>query len=90
MSNALCWRNVVKRFGSKQVLQGVDLEVPAGSIVGLLGTNGSGKTTLLKCAVGLLRPQAGQCQALGENAWNLWRQRPGSDMSRRSSVSTRG
>ncbi len=71
MSIAISLSNVVKSFGARQVLKGADLEVPAGSIVGLLGTNGSGKTTLLKCAVGLLRPQAGACVLLGEPAWNL-------------------
>jgi ABC-2 type transport system ATP-binding protein len=71
MSLAISLRGVVKSFASKHVLDGADLDVPAGSIVGLLGTNGSGKTTLLKCAVGLLRPQAGECQLLGEPSWNL-------------------
>ncbi len=71
MSTPLSLRGLVKNFASKRVLQGVDLEIPAGSIVGLLGTNGSGKTTLLKCAVGLLRPQGGECSLFGEPSWNL-------------------
>ena len=68
---SLSFRNVHKSFGKKSVLNGVNLEVPTGSIVGLLGTNGSGKSTLLKCAVGLLRPQSGECELLGEPSWNL-------------------
>jgi ABC-2 type transport system ATP-binding protein len=71
MNPALSLQNVVKNFGAKPVLRGVNLQIPPGSIVGLLGTNGSGKTTLLKCAVGLLRPQSGTIQLLGEDAWNL-------------------
>ena len=68
---AISLRGVVKSFGDRQVLQGVDMEIAPGSIVGLVGTNGSGKTTLLKCALGLLRPQEGQCRLLGESAWDL-------------------
>lgn len=71
MTPAISMKNVVKNFGAKAVLQGVDLEIPRGAIVGLLGTNGSGKTTLLKCAVGLLRPQDGESQLLGESSWDL-------------------
>jgi ABC-2 type transport system ATP-binding protein len=71
MNPVISMRGVVKRFGNKTVLDGVDLEIPAGTVVGLLGTNGSGKTTLLKCLVGLLRPQAGECAILGEGSWDL-------------------
>jgi ABC-2 type transport system ATP-binding protein len=71
MSNALTFANVVKSFGTKPILRGVNLEIPVGSVVGLLGANGAGKTTLLKCAVGLLRPQFGECTLLGEPSWNL-------------------
>lgn len=60
-----------KSFGSKDVLQGVDLNVPAGAVVGLVGTNGSGKSTLIKCLLGLLRPTAGTISLLGEEPWNL-------------------
>ena len=71
MNHAISLRNVRKQFGNKTVLDGINLDIPAGSIVGLLGTNGSGKTTLLKCALGLLKPQEGTCELLGEPAWNL-------------------
>jgi ABC-2 type transport system ATP-binding protein len=64
-------RGVVKSYGSKPVLTGLDLAVPKGSVVGLLGTNGAGKTTLIKCALGLIRPQAGEVRVLGEPAWTL-------------------
>lgn len=62
---------VVKSYGTKQVLTGLDLAVPTGSVLGLLGTNGSGKTTLIKCALGLIRPQQGEARLLGENSWTL-------------------
>lgn len=48
-------------YGRKKVLEGVDLEVPKGSIFGFLGRNGSGKTTTIKTLLGLQRPQAGRC-----------------------------
>jgi ABC-2 type transport system ATP-binding protein len=69
--SAIELRGIVKSYGSKRVLTGLDLDVPKGSVVGLLGTNGSGKTTLIKCALGLIRPQAGEVRVLGEPAWTL-------------------
>ena len=71
MNPTISVQNVVKGFGTKSVLRGVDLQIPEGTVVGLLGTNGSGKTTLLKCLVGLLRPQSGRCELLGEPSWDL-------------------
>lgn len=64
-------RQIVKSYGKKQVLTGLDLSVPQGAVVGLLGTNGSGKTTMIKCALGLVRPQAGEARLLGEPSWTL-------------------
>ncbi len=54
-----------KRFGKLEVLRGVDLHVPAGSIFGFLGLNGAGKTTLIRILLGLLRADAGQCTVAG-------------------------
>lgn len=70
-SAAIELRGLIKRYGSKEVLRGVDLSVPKGSVLGLLGTNGAGKTTLIKAALGLIRPQAGECHLLGEPSWTL-------------------
>ncbi len=63
--------NVHKRFGKTKVLTGVDLCVPRGAVVGLLGTNGSGKSTLIKCLLGLLRVDDGDVQTLAEDPWDL-------------------
>ena len=56
-----------KRYGLKQALGGVDLELGRGRIVGLLGPNGSGKTTLIKILVGLLQPSEGAVLVDGQN-----------------------
>ncbi len=52
-------RGLSKRFGRRQVVNGVELEVAAGEVVGLLGANGAGKTTTFRMVVGLLRPESG-------------------------------
>jgi ABC-2 type transport system ATP-binding protein len=52
-------RGLVKRFGDKAALDGVDLAVPHGAIYGLLGPNGAGKTTAVRVLTTLLRPDAG-------------------------------
>jgi polar amino acid transport system ATP-binding protein len=51
----LALRGVVKEFGSLRVLDGIDLDVPSGSAVTLIGASGSGKSTLLRC-INLLEP----------------------------------
>jgi ABC-2 type transport system ATP-binding protein len=56
---ALSIAGLRKRFGAREALRGVDLEVAEGELVGLLGPNGAGKSTLTKIACGLVRPSAG-------------------------------
>jgi lipopolysaccharide export system ATP-binding protein len=51
---------LVKRYGKRTVVRGVNLEVNQGEIVGLLGPNGAGKTTSFYMIVGLIRPNSGQ------------------------------
>lgn len=58
--NLLECRNLVKDYSGKVALGGINLMVPSGRIVGLLGPNGSGKTTLIKLASGLLIPTSGE------------------------------
>jgi ABC-2 type transport system ATP-binding protein len=59
--------NLRKHFGQQEVLRGVNLDVPAGSIFGFLGLNGAGKTTLIRILLGLSRADAGQCSVDGIN-----------------------
>ena len=51
-----------KRLGRAEVLRGVELNVGAGGLVGLVGPDGAGKTTLLRCIAGLYRPDGGHVQ----------------------------
>lgn len=53
-------------FGGTLVLRGVNLRVPQGQLVALIGPNGSGKTTLLRCLLGLEKPQRGEVRIFGE------------------------
>jgi ABC-2 type transport system ATP-binding protein len=68
-AHALVLRGLVKRFGAKVAVAGIDLDVPAGSFFGLLGPNGAGKTTTLSMVDGLLRPDAGRATVLGHDVW---------------------
>ena len=58
-------RGLEKRYGPTTALAGVDLQVPRGSIYGLVGLNGAGKTTALECVLGLERPDAGELELFG-------------------------
>jgi len=60
-----------KSFGKRTVVNGVDLEVHAGEVVGLLGPNGAGKTTTFYMVVGLCRPDTGQVLIGDENITNV-------------------
>jgi ABC-type sugar transport system ATPase subunit len=57
---------VSKRFGAVQVLNGVNLEIDAGSVVGLVGDNGAGKSTLMKTITGIYSADEGQIAFAGE------------------------
>ncbi len=58
-------RGLTKRFGTRTVVNGIDLAVQRGSIVGFLGPNGSGKTTTMRMLCGLLTPDGGEGRCLG-------------------------
>ena len=67
MENAvLRSQGLTKRYGSKLALDNLDLTLPEGKIIGLLGPNGSGKTTLLKLANGLLQHRLRQAHRPGQ------------------------
>jgi len=56
---------IVKRFGDRRVVDGVDMMVPRGSVYGVLGPNGAGKTTTLRMLLGIIEPDAGSRTLLG-------------------------
>jgi phospholipid/cholesterol/gamma-HCH transport system ATP-binding protein len=53
-------RNLVKRFGDREVLEGISFDVKAGETVGIIGPSGCGKSTILKLLCGLLQPDGGE------------------------------
>ena len=66
MNMILSVKDAGKKFGRKQVLDGIDVEIPAGRIVGLLGPNGAGKTTLLNTIMDIYRLDSGKIEICGE------------------------
>jgi len=64
-------KGLKKSFGSRMVVNGVDLEVSSGEVVGLLGPNGAGKTTTFYMVVGLTRPDSGHVFLNGDNITEL-------------------
>ena len=64
-------KNLSKRFGAFQAVNGVSFEVPAGQLVALLGPSGSGKSTILRIIAGLEPADAGEVELTGEDATNL-------------------
>src|SRR6478736_9516756 len=74
MDPQLSARGITQQFGDRVVLDAVDLDVPAGRVVGLLGPNGAGKTTLMRILFGVLPADAGTL---------TWKDRPVTDDDRR-------
>src|SRR3954470_20535398 len=62
---AIDTRELRKFFGDVHAVDGVDLQVPTGSILGLLGPNGAGKTTTVRILTTLLRPDSGEARVAG-------------------------
>jgi ABC-2 type transport system ATP-binding protein len=62
---AVSTAGLTKRFGSRTVVNGVDLAIPRGSVCGFVGPNGAGKTTTIRILLGLIRPSAGSGTILG-------------------------
>jgi ABC-2 type transport system ATP-binding protein len=65
MDDVVTVRGLRKAYGETVVVDGLDLDVPAGQIVGLTGANGAGKTTTVECIQGLRRPDGGRLRVLG-------------------------
>jgi ABC-2 type transport system ATP-binding protein len=62
---AIRLENLTRDFGAVRAVDGLSLEVPAGTIFGFLGPNGAGKTTTIRLLLGLLEPGAGRAEVLG-------------------------
>src|SRR3712207_4273274 len=65
MTDMIRARGLVKRYGRVTALDGVDLVVPEGKVVGLLGPNGAGKTTAVRILTTLLEPDEGTAEVAG-------------------------
>ena len=59
-------QNLSVYYGEKEAISDINLSLPEGKIIGIMGPNGSGKTTLLKCMTGLLKPSSGNVLAYGK------------------------
>lgn len=65
--NIITIEGVTRRYGSKLALDNVNLSIPRGIVLGLVGANGAGKTTLIKHILGLLRAQTGKVSVMGSD-----------------------
>ncbi len=75
-------RQLEKRFGDVAVLRGIDLDVPEGQVVSIIGPSGSGKSTLLRVLMTLERPDGGRVEIAGESLYTVGRdsaERPAPD-----------
>ncbi len=69
MSTAIYARDLHKAFGATKALDGLDLIVEPGQVMGFLGPNGSGKSTTIRVLMGLLRHDGGDVRLLGQDPW---------------------
>jgi ABC-2 type transport system ATP-binding protein len=68
----LAWEysGLVKRFGRRKALDGLDMAVPRGTVCGLVGSNGAGKTTTMSIIAGITHPTRGEVNVLGEGRFD--------------------
>jgi ABC-2 type transport system ATP-binding protein len=71
MADAIVTRGLTKYYGQRKVVDALDLHVKAGSVYGFLGRNGAGKSTTIKMLLGMVHPDAGQAELLGEEVAGL-------------------
>ena len=65
--SAVTVRELTKRYGTRAAVDGLDLDVPTGSLAGFIGPNGAGKTTTLRMLVGLVAPTSGSGEVFGQS-----------------------
>ena len=70
-NRALTGRALVKNFGNVHALAGVDIDIPSGQALAIMGPSGSGKSTLLHCLSGILTPTSGEICLCGKNVSGL-------------------
>ena len=70
MTKAIHAENLSKAFGPTQALDGLNLTVEPGQVMGFLGPNGSGKSTTIRVLMGLMRHDSGEVQVLGQDPWH--------------------
>jgi ABC-2 type transport system ATP-binding protein len=71
MDDAIRTCRLTKHYGGRKVVDSLDLRVPRGTVYGLLGRNGAGKSTTLKMLTGMVRPDHGRVELLGEDIGTL-------------------
>lgn len=71
METVITIENLSKRFGNKEVLKSLDLELKEKENLVVLGRSGSGKSVLIKCIIGLIRPDTGKIEVLGKEITEL-------------------
>ena len=71
MDDAISTHRLTKYYGSRKVVDTLNLRIPRGTVYGLLGRNGAGKSTTLKMLTGMVRPDAGRVELLGEDLETL-------------------
>ena len=71
MDDAIVTQRLTKYYGSRKVVDHLDLRIPKGCVYGLLGRNGAGKSTTLKMLAGMVRPDYGRIELLGEDVETL-------------------
>ena len=70
MSASITLKKLTKRYGDLEVLRGIDLDIPAGQTVSVIGPSGSGKSTLLRMLMTLDRPTSGEIEIDGQPMWH--------------------
>src|SRR5207247_586621 len=71
MDSVICIENLSKRYRRVKVLENLNLDVPEGSVFGLIGSNGVGKTTTIKILMNILKADGGEARVLGVPSWRL-------------------